>query len=119
MLSFHPLSSTVVYFSALVLTLSQQMTSDRINLYPTSNSTLWWATLASPSSTLDGLSYCDQHVSSVAASEMLYRIQQVLGGVMLDQTECVPVCLNSAVTFKIFIKMKALFCKISTHFLKI
>lgn len=30
-----------VYFSALILTLSQQMTSDRINLYPTSNATLW------------------------------------------------------------------------------
>lgn len=30
-----------VYFSALILSLSQQMTSDRINLYPTSNGTLW------------------------------------------------------------------------------
>lgn len=33
--------ASLLYFSALVLTLSQQMTSDRINLYPTSNSTLW------------------------------------------------------------------------------
>ncbi|XP_044200876.1 transmembrane protein 237B isoform X2 [Thunnus albacares] len=33
---FHP-----VYFSALVLSLSQQMTSDRINLYPAFNTTLW------------------------------------------------------------------------------
>ena len=32
---------SAVYFAALVLTLSQQMTSDRINLYPSSNSTLW------------------------------------------------------------------------------
>lgn len=32
-----------VYFSALVLSLSQQMTSDRINLYPAVNGTLWWA----------------------------------------------------------------------------
>ena len=30
-----------VYFSALVLCLSQQMTSDRINLYPAFNATLW------------------------------------------------------------------------------
>lgn len=30
-----------VYFIALILSLSQQMTSDRINLYPTANSTLW------------------------------------------------------------------------------
>ncbi|XP_053701897.1 transmembrane protein 237A-like [Synchiropus splendidus] len=29
------------YFSALILSLSQQMTSDRINLYPTQNATLW------------------------------------------------------------------------------
>ncbi|XP_078100045.1 transmembrane protein 237A-like [Sander vitreus] len=29
------------YFSALVLSLSQQMTSDRINLYPALNATLW------------------------------------------------------------------------------
>ncbi|XP_034720816.1 transmembrane protein 237A-like isoform X2 [Etheostoma cragini] len=29
------------YFSALVLSLSQQMTSDRINLYPALNTTLW------------------------------------------------------------------------------
>lgn len=36
-------SNTVVYFSALVLCLSQQMTSDRINLYSSFNSTsLWW-----------------------------------------------------------------------------
>ncbi|KAG5262009.1 hypothetical protein AALO_G00291090 [Alosa alosa] len=33
--------ASLLYFSALVLTLSQQMTSDRINLYPSSNSTLW------------------------------------------------------------------------------
>lgn len=30
-----------LYFSALVLSLSQQMTSDRINLYPALNNTLW------------------------------------------------------------------------------
>uniref|UniRef100_A0A674PMH7 Transmembrane protein 237b n=1 Tax=Takifugu rubripes TaxID=31033 RepID=A0A674PMH7_TAKRU len=30
-----------LYFSALILSLSQQMTSDRINLYATSNATLW------------------------------------------------------------------------------
>lgn len=30
-----------VYFIALILSLSQQMTSDRINLYPTANETLW------------------------------------------------------------------------------
>ncbi|KAG7214313.1 hypothetical protein INR49_023161 [Caranx melampygus] len=29
------------YFIALILSLSQQMTSDRINLYPTANETLW------------------------------------------------------------------------------
>ncbi|XP_061571645.1 transmembrane protein 237A-like [Cololabis saira] len=33
--------ASFLYFSALVLSLSQQMTSDRINLYPTFNSTLW------------------------------------------------------------------------------
>ncbi|XP_031414383.1 transmembrane protein 237B isoform X2 [Clupea harengus] len=33
--------ASLLYFAALVLTLSQQMTSDRINLYPSSNSTLW------------------------------------------------------------------------------
>ncbi|KAI4794420.1 hypothetical protein KUCAC02_032073 [Chaenocephalus aceratus] len=31
----------VLYFSALILSLSQQMTSDRINLYPDFNTTLW------------------------------------------------------------------------------
>lgn len=31
-----------VYFIALILSLSQQMASDRINLYPTANETLWW-----------------------------------------------------------------------------
>ncbi|XP_043966163.1 transmembrane protein 237B isoform X1 [Gambusia affinis] len=30
-----------VYFSALILSLSQQMTSDRINLYASSNATIW------------------------------------------------------------------------------
>lgn len=30
-----------VYFAALILSLSQQMASDRINLYPTGNETLW------------------------------------------------------------------------------
>ncbi|KAI4791597.1 hypothetical protein KUCAC02_033913 [Chaenocephalus aceratus] len=30
-----------VFHSALILSLSQQMTSDRINLYPTANETLW------------------------------------------------------------------------------
>ncbi|XP_008422762.1 transmembrane protein 237B isoform X2 [Poecilia reticulata] len=30
-----------VYFSALILSLSQQMTSDRINLYASSNTTIW------------------------------------------------------------------------------
>lgn len=30
-----------VYFIALILSLSQQMASDRINLYPTANETLW------------------------------------------------------------------------------
>uniref|UniRef100_A0A3Q1GRQ5 Transmembrane protein 237a n=1 Tax=Acanthochromis polyacanthus TaxID=80966 RepID=A0A3Q1GRQ5_9TELE len=34
-------SVSVVYFIALILSLSQQMTSDRINLYPTANETLW------------------------------------------------------------------------------
>ncbi|XP_042371603.1 transmembrane protein 237A-like, partial [Plectropomus leopardus] len=29
------------YFIALILSLSQQMTSDRIHLYPTANETLW------------------------------------------------------------------------------
>ncbi|XP_076022081.1 transmembrane protein 237B [Genypterus blacodes] len=33
--------ASFLYFSALVLSLSQQMTSDRINLYPNSNGTLW------------------------------------------------------------------------------
>ncbi|XP_008283873.1 transmembrane protein 237A-like [Stegastes partitus] len=33
--------ASFLYFSALVLSLSQQMTSDRINLYPSSNTTLW------------------------------------------------------------------------------
>ncbi|KAF7663195.1 hypothetical protein LDENG_00214780 [Lucifuga dentata] len=33
--------ASFLYFSALVLSLSQQMTSDRINLYPYSNRTLW------------------------------------------------------------------------------
>ncbi|KAM7365717.1 hypothetical protein PAMP_016630 [Pampus punctatissimus] len=33
--------SSFLYFSALVLSLSQQMTSDRINLYPAFNTTLW------------------------------------------------------------------------------
>ncbi|XP_028835708.1 transmembrane protein 237B isoform X3 [Denticeps clupeoides] len=33
--------ASFLYFSALVLSLSLQMTSDRINLYPTANSTLW------------------------------------------------------------------------------
>nr|XP_057908447.1 transmembrane protein 237B-like isoform X2 [Doryrhamphus excisus] len=33
--------ASFLYFSALVLSLSQQTTSDRINLYPVSNSTLW------------------------------------------------------------------------------
>ncbi|KAM6945735.1 transmembrane protein 237B [Aplochiton taeniatus] len=33
--------ASFLYFSALVLSLSQQMTSDRINLYPTANGTLW------------------------------------------------------------------------------
>ncbi|XP_045916745.1 transmembrane protein 237B-like [Micropterus dolomieu] len=33
--------ASFLYFSALVLSLSQQMTSDRINLYPVFNTTLW------------------------------------------------------------------------------
>ncbi|XP_039978764.1 transmembrane protein 237A-like [Xiphias gladius] len=33
--------ASFLYFSALVLCLSQQMTSDRINLYPAFNTTLW------------------------------------------------------------------------------
>lgn len=33
--------ASFLYFSALVLSLSQQMTSDRINLYPSHNTTLW------------------------------------------------------------------------------
>ncbi|XP_027866143.1 transmembrane protein 237B-like isoform X1 [Xiphophorus couchianus] len=33
--------SHTVYFSALILSLSQQMTSDRINLYASSNTTIW------------------------------------------------------------------------------
>ncbi|XP_004066407.1 transmembrane protein 237B isoform X1 [Oryzias latipes] len=33
--------ASFLYFSALVLSLSQQMTSDRINLYPSYNATLW------------------------------------------------------------------------------
>lgn len=33
--------ASFLYFSALVLSLSQQMTSDRINLYPNSNGSLW------------------------------------------------------------------------------
>ncbi|XP_068575572.1 transmembrane protein 237B [Cebidichthys violaceus] len=33
--------ASFLYFSALVLSLSQQMTSDRINLYPALNTTLW------------------------------------------------------------------------------
>lgn len=31
-----------VYFIALILSLSQQMTSDRISLYGSANQTLWW-----------------------------------------------------------------------------
>ncbi|KAF3857461.1 hypothetical protein F7725_009320, partial [Dissostichus mawsoni] len=43
MASSHTLCSLfpAVYFSALILSLSQQMTSDRINLYPDFNTTLW------------------------------------------------------------------------------
>lgn len=33
--------ASFLYFAALILSLSQQMTSDRINLYPTANETLW------------------------------------------------------------------------------
>ncbi|XP_071196150.1 transmembrane protein 237A isoform X1 [Salvelinus alpinus] len=33
--------ASFLYFTALILSLSQQMTSDRINLYPTANETLW------------------------------------------------------------------------------
>ncbi|XP_029936486.1 transmembrane protein 237A [Myripristis murdjan] len=33
--------ASFLYFIALILSLSQQMTSDRINLYPTANDTLW------------------------------------------------------------------------------
>ncbi|XP_041857925.1 transmembrane protein 237A-like [Melanotaenia boesemani] len=33
--------ASFMYFIALILSLSQQMTSDRINLYPTANETLW------------------------------------------------------------------------------
>ncbi|XP_072300192.1 transmembrane protein 237A-like [Eucyclogobius newberryi] len=33
--------ASFLYFVALILSLSQQMTSDRINLYPTANTTLW------------------------------------------------------------------------------
>ncbi|XP_034042841.1 transmembrane protein 237A [Thalassophryne amazonica] len=33
--------ASFLYFIALILSLSQQMTSDRINLYPTANYTLW------------------------------------------------------------------------------
>ncbi|XP_041822202.1 transmembrane protein 237B-like [Chelmon rostratus] len=33
--------ASFLYFSALILSLSQQMTSDRINLYPSFNTTLW------------------------------------------------------------------------------
>ncbi|KAK1876794.1 MAGUK p55 subfamily member 4 [Dissostichus eleginoides] len=33
--------ASFLYFSALILSLSQQMTSDRINLYPDFNTTLW------------------------------------------------------------------------------
>ncbi|KAM9334024.1 transmembrane protein 237B [Symphorus nematophorus] len=33
--------ASFLYFSALILSLSQQMTSDRINLYPAFNETLW------------------------------------------------------------------------------
>ncbi|XP_061580378.1 transmembrane protein 237A-like [Cololabis saira] len=33
--------ASLLYFIALILSLSQQMTSDRINLYPTANETLW------------------------------------------------------------------------------
>uniref|UniRef100_A0A3Q3SAT5 Transmembrane protein 237A-like n=1 Tax=Mastacembelus armatus TaxID=205130 RepID=A0A3Q3SAT5_9TELE len=33
--------ASFMYFIALILSLSQQMTSDRINLYPTDNQTLW------------------------------------------------------------------------------
>ncbi|KAK2840389.1 hypothetical protein Q5P01_014129 [Channa striata] len=33
--------ASFLYFIALILSLSQQMTSDRINLYPTANTTLW------------------------------------------------------------------------------
>ncbi|KAG9332931.1 hypothetical protein JZ751_014025 [Albula glossodonta] len=36
-----PSPPSTVYFAALILSLSQQMTSDRINLYPTANETLW------------------------------------------------------------------------------
>ncbi|KAM9709499.1 transmembrane protein 237A-like [Menidia menidia] len=33
--------ASFLYFIALILSLSQQMTSDRINLYPSANATLW------------------------------------------------------------------------------
>ncbi|KAG7503105.1 hypothetical protein JOB18_032088 [Solea senegalensis] len=41
-ITLDPLALAVfLYFSALVLCLSQQMTADRINLYPSFNTTLW------------------------------------------------------------------------------
>lgn len=53
-----------VYFIALILSLSQQMTSDRINLYPTANSTLWWELLLC--SVL--LSYCALLTTTASSS---------------------------------------------------
>ncbi|XP_030637726.1 transmembrane protein 237B [Chanos chanos] len=42
LVTFDPVAlASFLYFCALVLSLSQQMTSDRINLYPSANSTLW------------------------------------------------------------------------------
>ncbi|XP_046716227.1 transmembrane protein 237B isoform X2 [Silurus meridionalis] len=41
-LTFEPVAlASFLYFSALVLSLSQQMTSDRINLYRSANASLW------------------------------------------------------------------------------
>ncbi|XP_052003959.1 transmembrane protein 237A-like isoform X2 [Xyrauchen texanus] len=41
-LSLDPVAlASFLYFAALILSLSQQMTSDRIHLYPTDNETLW------------------------------------------------------------------------------
>lgn len=60
---FSPFS--LVYFSALVLSLSQQMTSDRINLYRSVNTSLWWV-------------FCMIHIHGSLTKGRLVKLHQIL-----------------------------------------